>query len=154
MLNKMLIEATKDALWIFVELICEFTAIYCGAFIGSLIIKKDINWMEQMVMAQYISLAFLGLTTFFVVYRLIVFIYKTKANKNTMDKKILYLEMFMSDFEYFMLGIYLICVATLLKSFSSISMDLFFISSFSLVIVSLVIHVFHLKNVARNKALV
>ena len=62
----MLIEAAKNALWIFVELICEFTAIYCGAFIGSLIIKKDINWMEQMVMTQYISLAFLGLTTFYI----------------------------------------------------------------------------------------
>ena len=154
MLNKMLIEAAKNAMWIFAELICEFSAIYFGAFFGSLIIKKDINWMEQMVIAQYISLAFLGLTTFFVVCRLIVFIYKTKANKNTMDKKILYLEMFMSDFEYFMLGIYLICVATLLKSFSSISIDLFFISSFALVIVSLVIHIFHLKNIARNKALV
>lgn len=151
MLNKMLIEAAKDALWIFVELICEFTAIYCGAFIGSLIIKKDINWMEQMVMAQYISLAFLGLTTFFVVYRLIVFIYKTKANKNTMDKKILYLEMFMSDFEYFMLGIYLICVATLLKSFSSISMDLFFISLFTLVIVSWVMLVYYFKNIVQKQ---
>ena len=115
MLNKMLFEAAKNALWIFAELICEFTAIYCGAFIGSLIIKKDINWMEQMVIAQYISLAFLGLTTFFVVYRLIVFIYKTKTNKNTTDKKILYLEMFMLDFEYFMLGIYLISVATLVN---------------------------------------
>ena len=80
MLNKMLIEAAKNAMWIFAELICEFSAIYFGAFFGSLIIKKDINWMEQMVIAQYISLAFLGLTTFFVVYRLIVFIYKTKAN--------------------------------------------------------------------------
>jgi len=103
----MLIEAAKNALWIFVELICEFTAIYCGAFIGSLITKKDINWMEQMVIAQYISLAFLGLTTFFVVYRLIVFIYKTKANKNTMDKKILYLEMFMSDFYRFIFHLFI-----------------------------------------------
>jgi len=154
MLNKMLIEAAKSALWSFAKNICSFSVVYSGVFVINSITKKDINWMEQMVMAQYISLAFLGLTTFFVVYRLIVFIYKTKANKNTMDKKILYLEMFMSDFEYFMLGIYLICVATLLKSFSSISMDLFFISSFSLVIVSLVIHVFHLKNIARNKALV
>lgn len=154
MLNKMLIEAAKSALWSFAKNICSFSVVYSGVFVINSITKKDINWMEQMVMAQYISLAFLGLTTFFVVYRLIVFIYKTKANKNTMDKKILYLEMFMSDFEYFMLGIYLICVTTLLKSFSSISMDLFFISSFSLVIVSLVIHVFHLKNIARNKALV
>ena len=151
MLNKMLIEAANNALWIFAELICEFTAIYCGAFIGSLIIKKDINWMEQMVIAQYISLAFLGLTTFFVVYRLIVFIYKTKANKNTIDKKILYLEMFMSDFEYFMLGIYLICVATLLKSFSSISMDFFFISLFTLVIVSWVILVYYFKNIVQKQ---
>lgn len=151
MLNKMLIEAAKNALWIFAELICEFTAIYCGAFIGSLIIKKDINWMEQMVMAQYISLAFLGLTTFFVVYRLIVFIYKTKANKNTMDKKILYLEMFMSDFEYFMLGIYLICVATLLKSFSSISMDFFFISLFTLVIVSWLMLIYYFRNFVQEQ---
>lgn len=43
MLNKMLFEAAKNALWIFAELICEFTAIYCGTFIGSLITKKDIN---------------------------------------------------------------------------------------------------------------
>lgn len=152
MLNKMLIEAANNALWSFVKHICSFSVVYSGVFVVSLIIKENINWMQQMIYVQYALLAFLGLTTLNVVFRLIVFIYKTKENKNTMDKKILYLEMFMSDFEYFMLGIYLICVATLLKSFSSISIDLFFISSFALVIVSLVIHVFHLKNIARNKA--
>lgn len=68
-----------------------------------------------------------------------------------MDKKILYLEMFMSDFEYFMLGIYLICVATLLKSFSSISMDFFFISLFTLVIVSWVMLVYYFKNIVQKQ---
>lgn len=117
MLNKMLIEAAKSALWSFAKKICSFSVVYSGVFVINLITKKNINWMQQMIYVQYALLAFLGLTTFFVVYRLIVFIYKTKANKNTMDKKILYLEMFMSDFEYFMLGVYLICVATLVNYF-------------------------------------
>ena len=107
--------------------------------------------MQQMIYVQYALLAFLGLTTLNVVFRLIVFIYKTKENKNTIDKKIMYLEMFMPKFERFILGIYLICVATLLKSFSSISIDLFFISSFALVIVSLVIHIFTLRTLQEIK---
>lgn len=151
MLNKMLIEAANNALWSFVKHICSFSVVYSSVFVVSLIIKKNIDWMQQMNFAQYALLAFLGLTTLNVVFRLIVFIYKTKENKNTMDKKIMYLEMFMPKFERFILSIYLISVATLLKSFSSISMDFFFISLFTLVIVSWVILVYYFKNIVQKQ---
>lgn len=151
MLDKMLIEAAKNALWSFVKHICSFSIVYSGVFVVSSIIKKNINWMQQMNFIQYALLAFLGLTTLNVVFRLIVFIYKTKANKNTIDKKIMYFEMFMPKFERFMLSIYLISVATLLKSFSSISMDLFFISLFVLVVVSWVMLLHYFKNVVQEQ---
>lgn len=151
MLNKMLIEAANNALWSFVKHICSFSVVYSGVFVVSLIIKENINWMQQMIYVQYALLAFLGLTTLNVVFRLIVFIYKTKENKNTMDKKIMYLEMFMPKFERFILSIYLISVATLLKSFSSISMDFFFISLFALVIVSWVILFYYFKNIVQKQ---
>lgn len=151
MLNKMLIEAANNALWNFVKHICSFSVVYSGVFVVSLIIKENINWMQQMIYVQYALLAFLGLTTLNVVFRLIVFIYKTKENKNTMDKKIMYLEMFMPKFERFILSIYLISVATLLKSFSSISMDFFFISLFALVIVSWVMLVYYFKNILQKQ---
>lgn len=151
MLNKMLIEAANNALWSFVKHICSFSVVYSGVFVVSLIIKENINWMQQMIYVQYALLAFLGLTTLNVVFRLIVFIYKTKENKNTMDKKIMYLEMFMPKFERFILSIYLISVATLLKSFSSISMDFFFISLFTLVIVSWVILFYYFKNIVQKQ---
>lgn len=151
MLNKMLIEAANNALWSFVKHICSFSVVYSGVFVVSLIIKENINWMQQMIYVQYALLAFLGLTTLNVVFRLIVFIYKTKENKNTMDKKIMYLEMFMPKFERFILSIYLISVATLLKSFSSISMDFFFVSLFALVIVSWVMLVYYFKNILQKQ---
>lgn len=151
MLNKMLIEAANNALWSFVKHICSFSVVYSGVFVVSLIIKENINWMQQMIYVQYALLAFLGLTTLNVVFRLIVFIYKTKENKNTMDKKIMYLEMFMPKFERFILSIYLISVATLLKSFSSISMDFFFISLFALVIVSWIMLVYYFKNILQKQ---
>lgn len=151
MLNKMLIEAANNALWSFVKHICSFSVVYSGVFVVSLIIKENINWMQQMIYVQYALLAFLGLTTLDVVFRLIVFIYKTKENKNTMDKKIMYLEMFMPKFERFILSIYLISVATLLKSFSSISMDFFFVSLFALVIVSWVMLVYYFKNILQKQ---
>ena len=151
MLNKMLIEAANNVLWSFVKHICSFSVVYSGVFVVSLIIKENINWMQQMIYVQYALLAFLGLTTLNVVFRLIVFIYKTKENKNTMDKKIMYLEMFMPKFERFILSIYLISVATLLKSFSSISMDFFFISLFALVIVSWVMLVYYFKNILQKQ---
>ena len=151
MLNKMLIEAANNALWSFVKHICSFSVVYSGVFVVSLIIKENINWMQQMIYVQYALLAFLGLTTLNVVFRLIVFIYKTKENKNTMDKKIMYLEMFMPKFERFILSIYLISVATLLKSFSSISMDFFFISLFALVIISWVMLVYYFKNILQKQ---
>lgn len=151
MLNKMLIEAANNALWSFVKHICSFSVVYSGVFVVSLIIKENINWMQQMIYVQYALLAFLGLTTLNVVFRLIVFIYKTKENKNTMDKKIMYLEMFMPKFERFILSIYLISVATLSKSFSSISMDFFFISLFALVIVSWVMLVYYFKNILQKQ---
>ena len=147
----MLIEAANNALWSFVKHICSFSVVYSGVFVVSLIIKENINWMQQMIYVQYALLAFLGLTTLNVVFRLIVFIYKTKENKNTMDKKIMYLEMFMPKFERFILSIYLISVATLLKSFSSISMDFFFVSLFALVIVSWVMLVYYFKNILQKQ---
>lgn len=149
MLNKMLIKAAKDASWSFAEQVCFFSAIYSGAFTCSLIIKKNIDWIEQMTFLQYASIAFLGFTTLSVVISLTAFIYKTKANKNKitiLDKKIMYFEMFMPQFEIFMLSIYLFCVISLLKSFSSVSMDFFSISLFVLVIVSWVMFVYHLKK--------
>lgn len=151
MLNKMLIEAAKSALWSFSKKICSFSVVYSGVFVINLITKKNINWMQQMIYVQYALLAFLGLTTLNVFFCLIVFIYKTKENKNTIDKKIMYLEMFMPKFERFILSIYLISVATLLKSFSSISMDFFFISLFTLVIVSWVILVYYFKNIVQKQ---
>jgi len=151
MLNKMLIEAANNALWSFVKHICSFSVVYSGVFVVSLIIKENINWMQQMIYVQYALLAFLGLTTLNVVFRLIVFIYKTKENKNTMDKKIMYLEMFMPKFERFILSIYLISVATLLKGFSSISMDFFFISLFALVIVSWVMLAYYFKKFYKSR---
>ena len=151
MLNKMLIEAANNALWSFVKHICSFSVVYSGVFVVSLIIKENINWMQQMIYVQYALLAFLGLTTLNVVFRLIVFIYKTKENKNTMDKKIMYLEMFMPKFERFILSIYLISVATLLKSFYSISMDFFFIYLFAIVIVSWVMLVYYFKNILQKQ---
>ena len=151
MLNKMLIEAAKNALWSFVKHICSFSVVYSGVFIISLIVKKNINWMQQMNFVQYASLAYLSFTTLSVVIGLIAFIYKTKANKNTLDKKIIYFEMFMTKFERFILSIYLISVATLLKGFSSISMDFFFISLFALVIVSWVMLVYYFKNIVQKQ---
>lgn len=146
MLNKMLIEAAKKAVWSFAKHVCSFSVVYSCVFAVSLIIKVNIDWKQQMNFISYALLAFLGFTALNVVFRLIVFIYKTKENKNTIDKKIMYLEMFMPKFERFILSIYLISVATLLKSFSSISMDFFFISLFTLVIVSWVMFVYHLKK--------
>ena len=149
MLDKMLIEAAKNALWSFAKHVCSFSVVYSCVFAVSLIIKENIDWMQQMNFVQYASLAFFGFTTLSVVIGLIAFIYKTKANKNKitmLDKKIMYFEMFMPQFEIFMLSIYLFCVISLLKSFSSISMDFFFISLFVLVIVSWVMFVYHLKK--------
>ena len=113
----MLIEAAKNALWSFVINICFSSIGYSGIFIVSLIIKKNIDWMQLMIYVQYASLVYLSFTTLSVVIGLIAFIYKTKANKNTIDKKIVYFEMFMPKFERFILSIYLICVATLVNYF-------------------------------------
>ena len=150
MLNKMLIEAAKNALWSFVRNICFSSIGYSGVFIVNLIIKKNIDWMQLMIYVQYALLALLGFATLKVVFLLIIFIYETRTNKNTIDKKIIYFEMFMPKFERFMLSIYLFCVISLLKSFSSISMDFFFISLFTLVIVSWAMFVYHLKKYCTN----
>lgn len=61
-----------------------------------------------MIYVQYASLVYLSFTTLSVVIGLIAFIYKTKTNKNTIDKKIVYFEMFVPKFERFILSIYLI----------------------------------------------
>ena len=142
----MLIEAAKNALWSFIINICTSSIGYFGIFIISLIIKKNIDWMQLIIYVQYALLALLGFTTLKVDFLLIIYIYETKTNKNTIDKKIMYFEMFMPKFERFILSIYLICAVSLLKSFSSVSMDFFFISLFTLVVVSWVMFVYHLKK--------
>ena len=153
MLSKMLIEAAKSASWSFFKQTCYLSVVYFGVFVTNLITKKSIDWIQQMKFISYASLAFLGLTALCVVVCLIAFIYKTKANKNksTLDKKIIYFEMFMPEFKNFMLSIYLVCVASLLKGFSSISLELFFTSLFALVIVSWLMLIYYFKNIVQKQ---
>ena len=151
MLNKMLIEAAKKAVWSFAKHVCSFSVVYSCVFAVSLIIKVNIDWKQQMNFISYALLAFLGFTALSVVIGLITFIYKTKPNKSTLDKKIIYFMMFMPKFEYFMLSIYLVCVTTLLKGFSDISWELFFISLFALVIVSWLMLIYYFRNFVQEQ---